>query len=172
MRRSSGKRIWRRPNRGAGTPALPSIDHTGGSARHSALIIVGSDAPHPPSFAAQRARLQARLREEVARASRYDGRFALLVFEATAAGDVALVRKTSVAIDIFNRSVRSFDLVAQVFDDTIAVLLVSTEAVEARAALLRMRDRIALAAPGWHTTMLLYPRDAAAIAALPLMTAA
>ncbi len=120
-----------------------------------------------------RAYLQARLREEIARASRHQTRFALIVFEETPSADgLPIGQKMEYGLQALSSAVRDCDIVGQVFEDTVAVLLIDTTRVDAHDALLRMRDRLSRHAGTWHVTEYHFPEHAAALETLPLLTAA
>lgn len=120
-----------------------------------------------------RAYLQARLREEIARAVRHGSRFSLVIFEEAPSGDgLHLGQKMEYGLQVLNGSVRDSDVVARVYDDTMAVLLIETTARDVHDALIRMRGRIARYAGTWHIVIYNYPEHAMYIEALPLLTAA
>jgi GGDEF domain-containing protein len=129
-------------------------------------------AAHTGGKAHDRSYMQDRLREEIARAKRYGTPFAVIVFEATASDGAPLRTRLERALQAIVPVVRPSDVVALVFEDTIAVLLVQTSAASAKDALLRMRDRVAQVSGSWSVTAYTYPRHEAAIEALPLLTAA
>ena len=122
-----------------------------------------------------RSYLQSRVREEAARHARHGHPFALLVFEAVVTGDgVPVHRKLDWLEEVLRTHVRPSDVIARAFDDTIVALLVETDAVGARDALFRLRRIIAETGSGasWRPAIYTFPRDGAAICALPLLTAA
>jgi GGDEF domain-containing protein len=118
--------------------------------------------------------LQDRLAEEVDRYARHQHPFALFVFEAQPIADGISVRhRLNEAIESMRPQLRPSDVIARVFEDAIAVLLVETDANGAKHALLRLRGRLAtLGSLAWRIETYAYPRDAESIAALPLATAA
>ena len=117
--------------------------------------------------------MQARVREEIARAKRHNHPFSLLVFELLPASDgIPTRKKMETGLQALNASVRDYDVVGRAFDDTIVVLLIETDAQGARDALLRIRNRLARAAGTWQVTTYNYPQHEAAIEALPVLTAA
>lgn len=117
--------------------------------------------------------MQARIREEIARAKRHNHPFALLVFQLLPSSDGILARKKMEAgLQALNASIRDYDVVGRAFDDTIAVLLIETDARGAHDALLRIRNRLARAAGNWQVTTYTFPAHEALIEQLPLLTAA
>jgi hypothetical protein len=113
------------------------------------------------------------LREEVARHARHGHEFSLVVFEAQAGDGVRLRQRIDAAMTLMASQLRPSDVMARVFEDVVAVLLVETSASEANATLMRLRGRlVALGPQPWRVEAFNYPRDAAAIAALPVATAA
>ena len=118
--------------------------------------------------------LQDRLAEEVDRYARHGHPFALFVFEAQPIADGVTVRhRVNEAIEAVRPQMRPSDVIARVFEDAFAVLLVETDAEGAKHALLRLRGRLAtLGSLAWHIETYAYPRDAESIAGLPLSTAA
>ncbi len=121
-----------------------------------------------------RRHLQDRIREEIDRAARYGHPFAIFVFEAQPIADGVTVRhRVNEAIESIRPQLRPSDVIARVFEDAIAVLLVETDAWGAKHALLRLRGRLAtLGSRAWRIEMYVYPKDAQAIESLPLSTAA
>lgn len=119
-----------------------------------------------------RAYMRERLREEVARARRYDRLFAVLVFEALPSSDgMPIRRKMEFALDAIRATVRPSDVVGRVFEDTILVLLVETGPRGAKDALLRIRNRVARYAGNWQVTTYTFPEHQDAIEALPALAA-
>jgi GGDEF domain-containing protein len=118
--------------------------------------------------------LQDRLREEIDRQARHGHPFALFVFEAQPIADGATVRqRVDAAMEAMRPQLRPSDVMARVFEDAIAVLLVETDAWGAKHAMLRLRGRLAtLGSPAWRVEAYAYPKDAQAIESLPLSTAA
>jgi len=118
--------------------------------------------------------LQDRIREEIDRQSRHGHPFAIFVFEAQPMADGATVRhRVNEAIESIRPQLRPSDVIARVFEDAIAVLLVETDAWGAKHALLRLRGRLAtLGSLAWRIETYVYPKDAQAIESLPLSTAA
>jgi len=117
--------------------------------------------------------MQSRLREELARARRYQRQFGLLLFEALPSSDgISIRRKVEYALEAITATVRPSDVVARVFEDTIMVLLVETDARGARDALIRIRSRVARQAGNWQVTTYTFPEHERAIEALPTLAAA
>jgi hypothetical protein len=117
--------------------------------------------------------MQSRLREEIARARRYKRQFAILLFEALPSADgIAIRRKVEYALDAIAATIRPSDVVARVFEDSIMVLLVETDARGARDALIRIRSRVARQAGNWQVTTYTYPEHERAIETLPALAAA
>jgi hypothetical protein len=120
-----------------------------------------------------RAYFQSRLREELERARRHQRLFALLVFEAVPSTDgIPLRQKVEFALDAIASQIRASDVVARVFDDTIAAMLVETDADGAQDALFRIRNRLVRQAGRWQVTTYHFPRDRAAIEQSAFLTAA
>jgi len=129
--------------------------------------------PMPGTETHDRAYIQSRLREEIARARRYDRRFALLLFEAVPSTDgIPIRRKVDYALEAIRATIRPSDVVARVFEDTVLVLLVETDARGARDALMRIRNRVARQAGNWQVTTFLFPEHAENIEGLPALSAA
>jgi hypothetical protein len=76
------------------------------------------------------------------------------------------------ALDAIAPHLRTSDVVARVFEDTVAALLVETNEQGAHDALFRIRNRLASSAGRWHVTAYYYPRDRADIENSALLTAA
>jgi GGDEF domain-containing protein len=120
-----------------------------------------------------RAYMQARIREEIARCRRFGGAFTLIVVEELAGSDgFSLRRKLVEGLRVVEGAVREADVVARVFDDAIALLLIQTDTAGARDVLPRIRDRLARATGGWTFRVYSYPKDEDMILALPLLHAA
>jgi hypothetical protein len=116
---------------------------------------------------------QSRLREEMDRARRYDRAFSLLVFEAVPSNDgIPIRRKVEAAFDAVATQIRASDVVARMFEDTVAALLVETDERGAHDALFRIRNRLVAQAGRWQVTMYYFPRDRAEIENSPLLSAA
>jgi GGDEF domain-containing protein len=118
--------------------------------------------------------LQDRVHEEIDRCRRHGHPFSLLVFEARPVSDGILIRqKIGIAMEILRGQLRPSDVMARAFDDTIAVLLVETDATGAKDALLRLRGRLALVGgTTWRIDVHAYPRDEDNIRHLAMLTAA
>ena len=116
--------------------------------------------------------MQSRLREEIARARRHNTPFTLVQFEAVTADGLPIHQKMKYALDVVTASVRTSDVVALAFEDTIVALLVQTDVLSAKDALQRIRNGVAQQSGTWRLSDWVFPDDAAAIAALPLLTAA
>ena len=126
-----------------------------------------------PSEKHDRVYLQSRLREELDRARRYDRVFSLLIFEAVPSTDgIPIRKKVEFAITAVATQLRASDVVATVFEDAIAALLVETDETGAHDALFRIRNRLAAQAGRWQVTTLCFPRDRAEIENAPLLNAA
>ena len=127
----------------------------------------------PDAEAHDRAYMQARLHEEIARGRRYGCRFALLLFEALPSADGLHMRqKVEYALAAITTTVRPSDVVARVFEDAVMVLLVETDPRGARDALIRIRSRVARQAGNWQVTTYTYPEHEQAIEMLPVLAAA
>jgi GGDEF domain-containing protein len=118
--------------------------------------------------------LQDRIGEEIDRHSRHGHPFALFVFEAqTVADGVSVRHRINEAIEAIRPQLRPSDVIARVFEDALAVMLVETDAEGAKHALLRLRGRLAtLGSLAWRIETYNYPHDSETIATLPLSTAA
>ncbi len=126
-----------------------------------------------PSEKHDRAYFQSRLREEIDRARRHQRQFALLIFEAVPAMDgIPIRKKLEFAFDAVASQVRASDVVARVFDDTVAALLVETDEQGAHDALFRIRNRLTAQAGRWQVTTYCFPRDRADIENSVLLSAA
>ena len=68
--------------------------------------------------------------------------------------------------------VRVSDVIAQPYEDMLAVVLVETDAAGAHDALFRIRRRIVDAAGTWKLTTLLFPEHAEAVAGMAFLQAA
>jgi len=117
-----------------------------------------------PSEKHDRTYFQSRLREEVDRARRYEREFSLLIFEAVPAMDgIPIRKKLEFALDAVASQLRASDVVARVFDDTIAALLVEADDQGAHDALFRIRNKLTAQAGRWQVTTYCFPRDRADI---------
>ena len=116
--------------------------------------------------------MQSRLQEEIARAKRYNSPFTLLQFEAIRPDGLPMHKKMKYAMDVVLASVRTSDVVALAFEDTIVALLVQTDFACAKDALHRIRNRFAPQGGTWRLSVYVFPDDAALIEALPVLTAA
>lgn len=126
----------------------------------------------PDGIVHNREYMQSRLREEVARTRRHGGAFALLIFEAVPAEGLSISRRMRAATRGLTGLMRASDVLAQVFDDTLALLLSDTDSHGAHDALARLRALIIQNTGVWNVSQLAYPQDAAVIAALPFLAAA
>jgi len=110
----------------------------------------------------------------MARHARHGHPFALLVFEALPGDGTPVRRKLDLLAAALPTRFRPSDIIARAFEDTIVVLLVETDAAGAHDALFRLRNMLAAMGGGasWRIESYAYPHDAAAMTALPLMTAA
>jgi GGDEF domain-containing protein len=116
---------------------------------------------------------QSRLREEMDRARRYNREFSLLLFEAVPATDgIPVGKKVEIALDAIAPHLRTSDVVARVFEDTVAALLVETNLDGAHDALFRIRNRLASRAGRWQVTTYCFPRDRTDIENSSVLTAA
>src|SRR6185295_5545976 len=108
--------------------------------------------------------MQSRLREEIARARRHNTPFTLVQFESIPADGLPMHEKMKYALDVVSASVRTSDVVALAFDDTIVALLVQTDILNAKDALQRIRSRVAQHSGMWRLSAYVYPDDVEAIA--------
>ena len=117
--------------------------------------------------------LQQRIREEVERSRRYKHEFALLVCEAAPAADGIPMRlKVAYGVRAIEHAVRGSDVIARVYEDVIAVLLVETGAAGLEDALFRVRQKLTVEAGGWRFSGYSFPADEAAIHSLSFLSAA
>ena len=120
-----------------------------------------------------RSYMQARLREEIARCRRFGGKFTLLMVEEMPSTDGLTIRRKLIeGLRVLQRITRSCDVVAHIFDDTIAVLLVETDSAHAKAALLRIQNYLARWAGVWAVSSYSFPEQEADIVGLSLLQAA
>ncbi|HYM14976.1 MAG TPA: hypothetical protein VEZ14_05415 [Dehalococcoidia bacterium] len=127
----------------------------------------------PETDTHDRAYMRERLREEIARARRYDRRFAVLIFEALPSSDgMPIRRKVEVALSAIRTTVRPSDVVGRVFEDTILLLLVETDLRGTKDALLRIRNRVSRYAGNWRVSAYAFPEQAKLIEGLPMLAAA
>lgn len=129
-----------------------------------------------PSLAGghDRAYLQSRVNEEMARAQRHGHPFSLLIFEAVPATDgVPVRRKIDRTIELLLGRLRPSDVVARAFEDMIVVLLTETDADGAKDALFRLRSRLWVSGiASWGVAMYTFPQDQPVIDTLPALNAA
>ncbi|MEX2227288.1 MAG: hypothetical protein WEB52_12655 [Dehalococcoidia bacterium] len=126
-----------------------------------------------PSEKHDRAYFQSRLREELERARRYERAFSMLVFEAVPATDgIPMRKKLEFALDTIALQLRASDVVARIFEDTVAALLVETDEQGAHDALFRIRNRLTVEAGRWQVATFCFPRDRADIENSSLLAAA
>ena len=116
--------------------------------------------------------MQSRLREEIARAQRHNTPFTLVQFESVPGDGLPMHQKMKYALEVVTTSVRTSDVVALAFEDTIVALLVQTDSTSAKDALQRIRSRVAQQSGTWRLSSYVYPDDAEAIEALPVLTVA
>jgi GGDEF domain-containing protein len=110
-----------------------------------------------------RAYFRSRLSEEMLRAARHARPFTVLWFEALpSSGGHPLAAKVDGAIALLAARVRSSDVLARIYDDTLAVLLIEAAGESARDALQRLRGALATHA-GWRASVYAYPGDARAM---------
>jgi hypothetical protein len=117
--------------------------------------------------------MQSRLREEIARAKRHGRQFGVVMFEEVPSADgLRLRQKLEYGMKALTATARDYDIVVRAYDDTIAVLLIETDARGMRDALFRLRSCMTRQAGSWKVTAYHYPEDAETIEALPLLSAA
>lgn len=129
---------------------------------------------HVPGFEVHdRAYMRERVRQELARARRHKHPFAVLLFELLPSPDGLLPRrKMEAGLQILSASIRAEDCVGKAFEDTIAVLLIETDALGAKDTLMRLRNRLMRIAGSWQVTAYTFPIHEQAIEQLPLLAAA
>lgn len=126
------------------------------------VLIDGSSGLHVPWY------FWLRVLDEVNRATRYGAPFGLLVLEAEADGE----RGPRLAADATSHvpaAIRSTDLGGALAPSVAGVLLPHQDAEAAVTARARILERLARASSApvrWHSTLLTYPEDAAAISNL------
>jgi GGDEF domain-containing protein len=114
-----------------------------------------------------------RLREELARSTRYGHEFCLAVLEAHGGQNgIRLQKKMEVGMDIIARSLRTSDIAGEVYDDTLAAVLVETDHQGATDAMHRLAARLSNRTGPWHITLYFFPAGAAEIEAQPFLSAA
>jgi hypothetical protein len=118
-----------------------------------------------------RAYIQSRLLEEIARARRYKISFTVVTFEAAPGDGLPLYQKMKSGLGAIEGTVRSEDVVALAFDDTIVALLIQADKMRANDALQRIRNQVAKHAGSWRITAYVYPDQADAIFELPVTAA-
>ena len=124
------------------------------------------------SEAHDRSHLQTRIREEIARAERHDAPFALVVFESLPGSDgLPMRKKLDAALERLERRLRPSDVIGKAFDDTIAALLVQTDAAGLADVMPRLRGAL-IGVGAWNVEWYVYPKDRAAIIKAPVLTAA
>ena len=122
---------------------------------------------------AERDYFQRRLREEMARCDRYHDAFSLMLLRASPAPGYAPNRRlTKTAARLLERRLRTCDVVAAVYEDTIGVMLVRTTDVGLRDAQLRIRGAVASIGGSWRLSAFTYPEHRDAIQALDILAAA
>lgn len=121
----------------------------------------------------ERGYFQRRVREEIARHARFREPFSLMLLEAAPAPGYAPSRRlTLIAARQLEHRLRACDVVAAVYDDTIAVLLVGTTGAELPDAEHRIRSALTSSGGAWHLTALSYPEDSDAVHHLEILSAA
>jgi GGDEF domain-containing protein len=119
-----------------------------------------------------RAYLQSRVREELARSRRYGREFALITLEARPSTDSVPIRKRlEQAMEVLEPRLRPSDVVGRAFEDTIVLLLVETGPQGAHDVLIRIRSKL-LGMGVWELTVLTFPADDGRFEELPLLMAA
>jgi hypothetical protein len=120
-----------------------------------------------------RAYMQQRIREEIERCHRYKREFAVLVCEAAPAADgIPMRRKVAYGVRAIEHAVRASDVIARVYEDVVAVLLVETGATGLDDALFRIRQKLTVEAGAWRFRGYAFPADEPAIRSLAFLTAA
>jgi hypothetical protein len=121
----------------------------------------------------ERIYFQRRLREEIARCARFHDVFDLMLLQAVPApGYAPSRRQTQTAARLLERRLRASDVVAAVYEDTIAVMLVGTGAKGLHDADYRVRGALSGIGGSWHLTAWTYPEHASVIEELDLLSAA
>jgi GGDEF domain-containing protein len=120
-----------------------------------------------------RAYFQRRLRDEIARCSRYHDVFGLILLVARpTAGHLPTARSTAVAARLLERRMRTSDVVDVVAVDEIAILLLGTPVSGLRDAEQRVRAALSAGGGSWELRRYAFPAQAAEIEALELLAAA
>jgi hypothetical protein len=121
----------------------------------------------------ERPQFQSRLKQEMARSGRSGRPFVVVVLEAQRGADSQPMRqRVAVALEVARACLREYDLAYKVFEDSIAAVLLDTDALGARSALLRLRNRLAVRAGGWRVEVYSFPEQAEEIRQLPALVAA
>jgi hypothetical protein len=121
----------------------------------------------------ERAYFQRRLREEIARCVRFHDVFDLMLLQSMPGpGYAPNRRQTQIAARLLERRLRASDVVAAVYEDTIAVMLVGTGVEGLRDAEYRVRGALSGIGGSWHLTAWSYPEHSMVIQELELVTAA
>jgi hypothetical protein len=120
----------------------------------------------------ERPQFQARLRQEMARSRRSGRPFVVVVLEAQRGADSQPLRhRLAVGLEIARACLREYDLAYQVFEDTLASVLLDTDEVGARSALQRLRNRLAIRAGAWRVQVYAFPEHEEEIQELPALVA-
>jgi GGDEF domain-containing protein len=126
-----------------------------------------------PAEIYDREHFKKRLREELARSTRYSHEFCLAVLEAHGGTNgVRLQQKMTLGMDILSRSLRTSDIAGEVYDDTLAAILVETDNKGATDAMHRLAARLANRTGPWHITLYFFPAGVADIEGQPFLSAA
>lgn len=121
----------------------------------------------------ERQRFQRRLSQEISRSTRFDRPFVLVLFEASPSRDgLSFQKKLLLGEKIIRASLRDYDVLAPVYDDVLATLMLETSPAGAQAALHRLRGRLAMHAGNWSIEIYAFPAQAIDIAQLPMLRAA
>jgi hypothetical protein len=117
--------------------------------------------------------MRSRLREALGAGARYGRPFSLVLVEALPGTDGHPVRARIRAVTgALVEDLRPSDVIATVFEDTVAVLLAETDADTARDAVFRMRALLARHGGAWRIATYSYPAEREAIERLSLLEAA
>jgi hypothetical protein len=126
-----------------------------------------------PAQTYDRVHFQKRIREELARSKRNAREFCLLFFEAhPGTHALPLTRRMSAALELIERTLRTSDVACEVFEDTIAALLVETGVPGTHDLMVRLGARLQVTAGPSDVSALYYPQHSEAIEGHPVLHAA
>jgi GGDEF domain-containing protein len=120
-----------------------------------------------------RAYFQRRLREEIARCSRYHDVFSVVTLQATPGpGFQPNQRLTETAARLLERHLRTSDVVDAVDEETIAIVFTGTGKAGLQDAEMRLRAALMRIGGAWRMNEYVFPEQAQAIQSLQILNAA